>query len=621
MRNVKKTTAILSIGIFVGFIIGFFKSGFIEAVGQVTANRYFFYKTYRLAALMFLDPLFKWLLITIIASLVFFLVTWLAEKLSPGLSSKNKKILMTILIGAVFATLFIGVGWTVNRYWIHYTKLHPLSLLADVAILVLLAFFFRLTVKMSGKIQWKALFHRLAEKKHIKTAAIVPVVLLLLLDIGVFLYGKIHVNEGPNVVFIVIDALRQDHLGCYGYGRGTSPNIDALAQEGVIFKNAYSSSPWTKPSVASLFTSLYPNKHKAIDGNHILPEGVLTIAEILKNEGCSTFFLDAGNNYIGKKFNFHQGFDFVFNERINAADLTGKFLSLFPKLQERRFFVYLHYMDVHLPYNKNKYNGLFAQKMRKPLFEPGKISHKDIKRLTLANKLSIEDKEYLVSLYDGQIRFVDENIERIISTLKSNNMLKDTLVVVTSDHGEEFWDHDHFEHGHTLYDELIRVPLVLAGDKLKHSSIKTRVSSVDLLPTVLKKLNVKPNKYKLKGAGLLNKSNRKSDKLESSIFTMGTLRGDEKYGLIYGNKKLIINTRNKKGKPKLIGYRKRSKFEFYDMTRDPLEKENMAENDRKNMSRLKNVLDKFLNNESPFKSKRVIIDKKTKERLKTLGYF
>ncbi len=622
MRNPRNTIAILSLCIFPGFIIGFFLSGFMEAVEKVAANRYFFYKAYRLVVSIFLEPLFKWLVVTIIAPLVFFLVILLVEKLYSRLSNKNKKILKIILMSMVWALLFIGAGWAVNHYWIPYTKFHPLSLLADVGILVVSVFFVRLMLKISGKIKWEALFHRLTVKRfiNIKTAAVVPMVLLLFLNIGAFFYWKIQTKEGPNVVFIVIDALRQDHLGCYGYERNTSPFMDALAKEGVIYKNAYSSSPWTKPSMASFLTALYPNNHRAINSGDMLPESVLTISEIFKNEGCSTFFLGGGNTYLGKRFQFHQGFDSYFNERINAARLTDQFLSLIPKLKKRRFFAYIHYMDTHLPYKQNKYYDFFVQNKGTHHFEPGKFSHKDIKRLTISNTLSAADKEYLIALYDGQIRFVDENIGRILSMLKSNHMLNDTLVVVTSDHGEEFWDHDHFEHGHSLYDELIRIPLIIAGNNVKPSERKDPARSIDLLPTVLEIIDIKANSYKLEEIRLLNKVNRENSEWDHLIFAMGTLRGDEKYCLIHQDRKLIVNTGNKTRKAKLIGYKKKRKFEFYDITNDPLEKENLTEVEQKKALQMKKVLDEFIKAESMFKSKKAILDKKTKERLKSLGY-
>jgi arylsulfatase A-like enzyme len=480
----------------------------------------------------------------------------------------------------------------------------------------------RFLANFQGKIQLKKRLDKLSDTKFIKVTAIILVISLLVLNLGLLAYGKRknNVPKRPNVLFIVIDALRQDHLGCYGYNRNTSPNIDELAKDGLIFKHAYSQAPWTKPSVASLFSSLPPNKHMAINQKDILPNKVPVIAEILKNEGYNTFYFVGGNKFIGKKFNFHQGFDFYLNSRINAAKLTKTFLSFFPKQQEKRFFAYIHYMDVHLPYNNNKYNDTFVQKKGEHFFLPGKIRAKDCRKLAFFDKLSIIDKKHLVSLYDGQIRYVDENIKRIISVLKKNNMLNDTLVVITSDHGEEFWDHNNYEHGHTLYNELIHVPLIIAGNNLKKSEVKTPVSLIDILPTILKFVNVEGSHYSLEGTILFDKREGKNDELETSIFAMGTLYGDEKYCLIRGDRKLIINSGDGKKKNRLIGFRNKSKMELYDIKKDPLEKENLANMEHKEVSRLKKVLEEFINAQSVFKSKKVILDKKTKEELKSLGY-
>jgi arylsulfatase A-like enzyme len=617
----KRTITLLSIGIITGFIIGLIKFVIIDAMGHVTANQYIFYKTFRLAALAFAGAFIKWLLLTAAAAFVFLGLVWLVKILFSNIYQKYKSVVNVILIIIFWGVLFVSVGWGINHYWIPYEKFHPISLLADVVILVFSILFAGFLWKILKKDQWKKRFIHLGEKKYLPTAAVSLVVLLLLLNISAFIYTKTHPAKGPNVVFIVIDALRQDHLGCYGYHRDTSPNIDELARRGVIFNHAYSSSPWTKPSVASFFTSLHPNNHRTLSHDNMLPEQPLTLAEVLKNQGYGTYFLTAGNYNIDKKYNFHQGFDYFFNDRIDAAHLTGDFLSLLPKLRNKRFFAYIHYMDPHLPYNKNKYNEWFMKnKPAKPRLEPGKISHKTVKKLAVSHQLSTGDKDYLESLYDGQIKFVDENIKRIIAAFKNNNMLDNTLVVITSDHGEEFWDHHNFEHGHTMYNELLRVPLVIVGNKLKPLAVDTPVRLIDLLPTVIDILNVAPLHYNFKGASFLNLLEGKMRAPGIPIFAMGTLYGDEKYCLIKDNNKIIINTGNRKGKGNLIGPGNKSKLEFYDMTKDPLETENLANTQPENAGRLKSLLDKFIGDQAVYKSKKRTMDKKTKEQLKSLGY-
>jgi choline-sulfatase len=619
----KHVTTLLSIGILSGFIIGFFESGLNSAFQHTAANRYIHYKMHRLAASVLQGPLFKWLIITLFTACFLLFVTWLTGKLVSRTHANQKIPLKVPLIYVAWSLLFYPGIWAVNHYLIPYTKLHPISVLADVGILLFSLYVAGLLAHFKGKMQLKKQWEKLSETKFIKVTAMILVLSLLVINVGIFSYGK-RKNKAakrPNVLFIVIDALRQDHLGCFGYRRNTSPNINELAKEGILFKHAYSHAPWTKPSVASLFSSLPPNKHMAINKNDILPDEIPVIAEILKNEGYHTFCFVGGNKFIGKRFNFHQGFDIYRNSRINAAKLTKTLLSFISKPQEKRFFAYIHYMDVHLPYNKNKYNDTFVQKKGKHFFSPGKVRAKDCRKFALFDRLSIMDKKHLVSLYDGQIRYVDENIKRIISVLKKNNMLNDTLVIITADHGEEFWDHNNYEHGHTLYNELIHVPLVIAGNNLKNLELKRPVRLIDLLPTILKMVDVESSRYNLEGTPLFEKRGGKNNKLKTSIFAMGTLYGDEKYCLIRGDRKLIINTGDEeKKKNRLIGFRNKSKMELYDITKDPLEKENLVNTEHKEVSRLKKVLEEFINAQQMFKGKRAILDKETKEGLKSLGY-
>jgi arylsulfatase A-like enzyme len=617
----KTIITLLSIGIFIGFIIGLINFVFSDGAAHVTANRYFFYKTFRLVALALGEPLIKWLILTIAAAFIVLTLVWLMKTLFSNISQKCKSIANAFLIFIFWGVLFVSLGWAINHYWIPYEKFHPISLLADVVILVFSILFARFLGKVLKKVQWKKRFNNLCEKKYLPTTAVSLVVLLLLLNISAFIYTIIPPAKGTNLVFIIVDALRSNHLGCYGYHRDTSPAVDEMARQGVIFNHAYSSSPWTKPSVASLFTSLHPNNHGAVSPYNMLPEATLTLAEILENQGYGTYFLSAGNKNIGKPFNFHQGFDYFFNERCNAVRLTDHFLSLLPGLRNKKFFAYIHYMDTHLPYNKNKYNEMFVKnKPTAPPFEPGEINHNIVKNLDVSRRLSPGDKEYLESLYDGQIRYVDENIKRIIGALKNYNMLENTLVVITSDHGEEFWDHNNFEHGHTLYNELLQVPLIILGNRLKPSKLDLPVRLIDLLPTVINILGIDDNHYHVKGASFLNLLEGKKEGAGRAIFAMGTLYGDEKYCLIKDNRKIIINTGDKREKKDLVGCKSKNKLEFYDMAKDPLETKNLVNTQPQNASRLKNLLDKFIINKSAFKSKRTTLDKKTKEQLKSLGY-
>jgi len=607
----KNTTSLLTIGVFLGLVAGLFGSGMIGAAGELGAQRYLYYKMYRLAVLVFQRPLFKWMAICVITAVVLFI-------LSKALEKTNKRIVI-VLAGCL---VFFPAAWAVNHYMLAYTKFHPVSLAVDLGLLVFTVLFIWMLGNVFGKGRWESLLHRLNGKRNIKRAAVVTVLLLLFLNAGVYVIGETGGTGGPNIVYIVIDTLRYDSLGCYGYHRDTSPGIDRLAGEGVVFKRAYSSSPWTKPSVASLFSGLSPNVHRAVDARGAIPEAVPLTAEILKNGGYRTFFFSGKNNFIGKWFHFHQGFDYYLNASLRGRKLTDRVLSVLEENRGGRFFAYVHYMDVHLPYGRNEFNFFFAPQEKDSLFVPGKFKHKFVKRKAAAGKLSAGDKAYIKAMYDGQVRYVDKLIERIVSWLKEKGIFDNTLVVVTADHGEEFWDHKNFEHGHTLYDELIRVPLIFAGDGLRHEVVERPVRLIDILPTVLKMAGIKSSDYRLEGVGLFDKSNRR--KPVPPVFVMNTLYGPEKYGLIRGSRKLIMNTTDMNpGKDKIIGYSSEDPVEFYDLSGDPRETENLAgaETEGETLAGLKRILKTFIEKAPVFKSKQVKLDKKTRDELKTLGYF
>ncbi len=183
-----------------------------------------------------------------------------------------------------------------------------------------------------------------ANSKHFERAGLVLLVVTLSFNfIGAYDSRRAS-PAGPNVLMIVVDCLRPDHMSHFGCTRDTSPNMDELARGGVVFLNAYSNAPWTKPSVGALFTSLYPNALATVSYVNILPAKALTLAEVLKNEGYLTVFLNSENPFITKRSGFHQGFDVAEDWGTNrdAAELTDRFLSLMADRGDRKFFVYLH---------------------------------------------------------------------------------------------------------------------------------------------------------------------------------------------------------------------------------------------------------------------------------------
>jgi arylsulfatase A-like enzyme len=461
--------------------------------------------------------------------------------------------------------------------------------------------------------------------RNTKRTALGVLSVLLLLNLGITIVSGIKRPEGPNIVLIVIDCLRPDHLGYQGYTRETSPFMDELAQYGTVFKRAYTNSPWTKPSVATMFTSLYPNVHNVLNGYSVMPDGVLTLAEILKNNGYKTYFFNGGNKFIEREYKFFQGFDtYIYRplESYNASDITNDFLSHVPKTQRKKFFAYLHYMDTHPPYTRNKYNYLFTD-TKNADFEPGNKNSKFryIRLMTHTSQITDDTKRYLVSLYDAQIRFVDECIRKIHDKLQSNNLLKNTILIITSDHGEEFWDHNNFEHGHSVYNELLHVPLIITGPGIRRSVISQTVRLIDIAPTILELSNIKamPD-LKLQGISLAPYLKGEKQPPALPVFATGVLYGPERYCIIRDNIKLILNTGKKKKKWNLLGYQSKNKVELYYLDKDQRERTDMA--DSTDLSALQKDLEAFKNQKPLFQSDEPAgaIDEGVKEKLEALGY-
>jgi arylsulfatase A-like enzyme len=320
-------------------------------------------------------------------------------------------------------------------------------------------------------------------------------------------------QDKPNTVLIMIDALRADRLNCYGYGPRTSPRMDALAAEAIRFETCLTQASWTKPSTATLLTAMYPSSHQAVYKPDMLPDPVVSIAEMLGGEGyfCLGF---ANNANITPMFNFGQGFDhygylrpdYFFFSPESGFQLTGynqlrlirerfisqkkhvqhyyqdarvvnrNVISWLEDLRQGRFFVFIHYMEPHDPYFVHPYNGEGYARVSDPNPDP-----------SMAGRLS--------EIYDGEIRFVDEAVGQLCDWLKEAGLYDETLIVLTADHGQEFQEHGGWWHGTTLYEEQIHVPLLIklpGGEQA--GSVDTRLVRVlDIAPTILTLAGIPPH--------------------------------------------------------------------------------------------------------------------------------
>jgi arylsulfatase A-like enzyme len=317
--------------------------------------------------------------------------------------------------------------------------------------------------------------------------------------------------EDCNLVLISIDTLRADHLSGYGYPRPTSPTIDEFARRSVTFTQAVNTGGATLPVHMSMMTSLPPTVHGIWPGRGArLAAARTTLAEELRARGYATAaFTDGG--WVLAKFGFGDGFD-VFNEK------AGGFRSIVPRAvkwldqhREERFFLFLHSYDVHsdyerLPYDApppyrdrfvGDYSGPFWGCMRGACASRLLSSLNadfDTGRRKPADVFAKRDVDYLVSLYDGGIAYADQQVGRILEKLRSLGVAEKTIVVVTSDHGEEFLEHGRLLHERN-YEETARVPMIvhLPGLEAKRRRVDELVSTLDLMPTVLAALGMTPN--------------------------------------------------------------------------------------------------------------------------------
>jgi len=265
----------------------------------------------------------------------------------------------------------------------------------------------------------------------------------------------------PNIVLYVVDTVRADRLGVYGYEKPTSPRLDAFAAGAVLFENAYAQSSWTRPAVASLFTGLLPPAHRTVGRRSVLPEDALTLAEILAANGYEGMGLVRNPN-VSRTFGFAQGFArFRSEDRERDETMLDRVRPWLDGRQnaEGPFFLFLHAIDPHGPYDP-------APEFEE-MFEAGGAPehYRTVRYLLRLNRGEVEPEpgtaEALSRLYDAEVAQNDRAFGELLDELGARGMDEDTAVIYVSDHGEEFQEHGRWEHGLSLYEEVLRIPLVM----------------------------------------------------------------------------------------------------------------------------------------------------------------
>jgi arylsulfatase A-like enzyme len=288
-------------------------------------------------------------------------------------------------------------------------------------------------------------------------------------------------GRARGIILVSIDTLRRDHVGVYGYPRPTTPRLDALARSSVLCEDAVSTASWTLPAHLSMLTSVDPGLHGAVDLNHGFNRRVPTLAALLRGAGFATQAVTS-HLYVSEVYGVDEGFDHLdFRQDRKATDVADHALTLLDRLGDRPFFLFLHFYDPHWHYDPP------AETLR--LFESeyhGQVSGlwQDFSRRD-PKSLRPADVAHLIALYDGEIRYVDNELARVFDHLHSRGLDRSTLLVVASDHGEEFQEHGSWEHQKTLYEEVIRVPLLVSGPAVAPRREPSQASVLDIAPTIL----------------------------------------------------------------------------------------------------------------------------------------
>ncbi|HEY7696880.1 MAG TPA: sulfatase [Vicinamibacteria bacterium] len=420
--------------------------------------------------------------------------------------------------------------------------------------------------------------------------------------------------ERPRLVVLVsVDTLRADHLGLYGYERPTSPVLDALARESTVFEQAMSASPWTLPSHATLLTGLYPSRHGLTSHERYLSSSLTTLAQYFSQAGYRTAAVVNSHN-LSPEFGLDRGFQqYRYVEerterREPSTEITDQGVEWIRGAGKDPLFLFLHYYDVHSDYASlpeyereflRPYDGIAdGTTAQLALYREGKVS------------LSPADAPRLIDRYDAGIRQMDQELGRLLSFLREGGPGEKALLLVTSDHGEEFFEHGGVLHGQTQYQEVLRVPLLIRGPGVPAGRrVPTPVSLIDVVPTLLT----------LAGIG----TPEGLDGLDlAPLWSEGGGRLEERYLFSEADHNNVEHdiTRSVRYRGFKLHYNRLSRERrLYDLARDPEERKDISSGEGKAMAALSQRLDRFMAMEKVEAPVRALSEEEI-EKLRSLGY-
>jgi arylsulfatase A-like enzyme len=580
---------------------------------------------------------FKFLNISIIMYFLFFVfinliiyifITIFLHYISPKFRFLQKKQfyiwLNIIIIGCIPA----GIWWNVNYKGPYWEKQ---ALIGDFVILLLVLLLSLAIMWALKKYRPQEIILRWLNRKEIKIFLLLWIIIFIASLIIPFPSTKSERKDSDiNVLMIIIDALRADHLGCYGYSRNTSPTIDRLGSEGAIFLNAIAQWPSSSPSHASIFTSTYPHTHQCFPNGAKLDTNLVTIAELLENYGYSTAAFIA-NPLISKEANFNQGFNSFYSQNsFDFKNMSPKFIfhsigvvRIFDKLLKRneitmscldwlernhkeKFFLVLQYLEPHRPYVLHP-GFSFQEGEDAKIYNDAKQGDKEIENKEVRRK---------ISLYDGEIAYTDYQIKKIMDKLEQLEILDNTLIVITADHGENLYDHQPYFHHSDLYESSIKVPLIFyCKRRIKPIKITGVVESIDVVPTIMELLN-SPAIKQFGGKSLYHYLSGSGSNGTLVGFSEEISRTSRKIGIRTEEWKLIINFDKNRDQEKL-----------YNIKKDPQERKIIRDNEEILINlraklfqwiELSDKAEEYFLQFRPLPKKK--FSKETLKKLKALGY-
>jgi arylsulfatase A-like enzyme len=421
-----------------------------------------------------------------------------------------------------------------------------------------------------------------------------------------------------NILLVSIDTLRADHLGCYGYTKKT-PFIDSIASQGFLFESMYTTSSTTLPAHISLMTARYPGNAR---NGYYLSDSATTLAEILtRNNYVSMAF--TSSLPLDRRFNLDQGFsvydsDFKgckgslqtkknkWNNHTfdtfdrNASETTQQVLNRLKKsIPSRPYFLWVHYFDPHIPYSPpdNFYSSASVTRKSFPyFFKP------DPSDLTSLNEL-----------YDGEIRFVDDQLKTLVLGLKKMGLFDNTILVIVSDHGENLYEHDNYlDHSRVVYETVMHIPCVIYLPGQQRKRVSSLASIIDIMPTLLNLLDIKSPK--VDGRDLTGVMSGKSLFTERAYVTCET----NNYGLSEKEQTIAVRTKN----TKYIFNLWNNKLNlFYNLQKDPLEKNPDINSTEKNAEELEDFFHSWYKKNKTLKiAEKHALDENARDIFKSLGY-